>query len=275
MVRHKTKGFTLIELLVVISIITLVMAILLPTLQRIGKQAKAAACQSNLRQWGLCFKMYTDDHKGRFSGYMRDRFYLYKRLNAYYSDCNDLLLCPMAIKRTTNIGWTGSKFSSWGMTARESDPGDFFVFPIEIIFTQLSSSDFYGCYGINEYIIHKNYWQRDADRNWEDFFVKGANNIPVCMDCPWMYIYPVEHLDVPPAYDDVGVAGSNMARQCINRHGGGINSLFMDWSVRKVGLKELWTLKWHRNFDTMGPWTRAGGVQSEDWPEWMRSFKDY
>ena len=38
---------------------------------------------------------------------------------------------------------------------------------------------------------------------------------------------------------------------------------------------ELWTLKWHRNFDTTGPWTKAGGVQPADWPEWMRRFKDY
>ena len=46
-------------------------------------------------------------------------------------------------------------------------------------------------------------------------------------------------------------------------------------AYRKLGLKELWTLKWHRQFDVSGPWTRAGGVQLEDWPEWMGSFKDY
>ena len=51
--------------------------------------------------------------------------------------------------------------------------------------------------------------------------------------------------------------------------------LFMDWSVRKVGLKELWTLKWSRDFDTAGPWTLAGGVKPEDWPAWMQRFKDY
>ena len=51
--------------------------------------------------------------------------------------------------------------------------------------------------------------------------------------------------------------------------------LLMDFSARKVGLKELWTLKWHRGFDTEGRWTTAGGVQAEDWPEWMRKYKDY
>jgi len=45
--------------------------------------------------------------------------------------------------------------------------------------------------------------------------------------------------------------------------------------VRKVGLKELWTLKWSKYFDTSGPWTKAGGVAPEDWPAWMRGFKDY
>jgi len=54
-----------------------------------------------------------------------------------------------------------------------------------------------------------------------------------------------------------------------------VNYLFMDYSVRKVGLKELWTLKWHQSFNTAGPWTRAGGVESEDWPLWTRNFKDY
>ena len=31
----------------------------------------------------------------------------------------------------------------------------------------------------------------------------------------------------------------------------------------------------HRYIDTAGPWTMAGGVQPEDWPQWMRGFKDY
>jgi hypothetical protein len=66
-----------------------------------------------------------------------------------------------------------------------------------------------------------------------------------------------------------------MKRFCINRHDGFVNGLFVDRSVRKVGLKELWTLKWHRDFDTRGAWTRAGGVVAGDWPVWMGRFKDY
>ncbi len=61
---RRAKGFTLIELLVVIAIIALLMAILLPALQRVNRQTKAAACQANLHHWGLIFSMYTDDNSG-------------------------------------------------------------------------------------------------------------------------------------------------------------------------------------------------------------------
>ena len=66
-----------------------------------------------------------------------------------------------------------------------------------------------------------------------------------------------------------------MGRYCIDRHDGFVISAFMDSSARKVGVKELWMLKWHRQFDTSGAYTLAGGVQPSDWPQWMRSFKDY
>ncbi|MHC4541713.1 MAG: hypothetical protein ACYS74_18355, partial [Planctomycetota bacterium] len=87
------------------------------------------------------------------------------------------------------------------------------------------------------------------------------------------------HTDQPPEYDGNVVVAYNqneMKRFCLNRHQNGtINGVFVDWSVRAIGLKELWKLKWHREFDTNGPWTIAGRVQPSDWPEWMRKFKDY
>ena len=73
---------------------------------------------------------------------------------------------------------------------------------------------------------------------------------------------------------DQGTSGE-MNHFCIDRHGGFVNFLFMDWSVRRVGLKENWTLKWHRASNTAGPFTRAGGVRPEDWPTWLSHYKDY
>jgi prepilin-type N-terminal cleavage/methylation domain-containing protein len=60
------KGFTLIELLVVIAIIAILMAIIMPALQRVKKQARNVICKNNLSQYGLASRMYLDDNNGDF-----------------------------------------------------------------------------------------------------------------------------------------------------------------------------------------------------------------
>lgn len=61
--HHTRLGFTLIELLVVISIISLLIAILMPALANARNAAKKALCMSNMRQYGISAMYYDLDYK--------------------------------------------------------------------------------------------------------------------------------------------------------------------------------------------------------------------
>ena len=59
------KGFTLVELLVVISIISLLMSIMMPGLNRSREQAYRLDCSSNLRNLTIAWQMYAYDNDDR------------------------------------------------------------------------------------------------------------------------------------------------------------------------------------------------------------------
>jgi prepilin-type N-terminal cleavage/methylation domain-containing protein/prepilin-type processing-associated H-X9-DG protein len=56
--KHNQSGFTLVELLVVISIIALLLAILMPALNKVREQAKIVVCKTHLKQMGAASAMY-------------------------------------------------------------------------------------------------------------------------------------------------------------------------------------------------------------------------
>jgi len=275
---HKRKGFTLIELLVVIAVIALLMAILMPALNKANRQAKMVVCQSNLRHWGTVFAMYTGDN----DDYFQDRVWFDDSpepwnnplcfgghswpttLLPYYDDIK-LRFCPMATKTFSQGAQV--KFSAWGQLDNVLIPADAEYIPK-------------GSYGMNGWIVNTDLGETD-ERYWKTPSVKGAHNIPVLLDAWWPSGFP-EPEDEPLEFENQLVWGE-IIRYSPNRHNGFVNGLFCDWSVRRLGLKELWTLKWHHNFDINGPWTIAGfngdvTACARVWDEaapWMRNFPEY
>ncbi|MCH7916491.1 MAG: hypothetical protein IIC50_00725, partial [Planctomycetes bacterium] len=135
-------------------------------------------------------------------------------LKAYTTDYDDMLLCPTARRRPARI--PGSSFNPWY----------YHWSPFDVIV---------GSYGYNAWLGESHYR------------VAGHAGIPVVFDCRSARAWPT-HYDDPPEYEGQFGRPSPvliyMRTVCLNRHSGGINMLFRDWSVRKVGLKENWTLKW-------------------------------
>jgi len=285
----KRRGFTLIELLVVIAIIALLMAILMPALGRAKKQAKAVVCLSNLRQWAIIFQMYTDDNEGKFSGgeelpgteeFVEHIWVLY--LQPYF-ETFDVLLCPVTTQDWCDgYGVRGGPLVAWDWRCREDIglPDEWYEY----------YGDSYGSYGKNSWCSQ---WEHGAcatggqSCNYLNIqSVRQGNRTPLLLDEQWLGGFPTPG-DMPPEYDGQtfwnGGGPGEMDRYCMNRHDGYVNGLFLDWSARKIGLKELWTLKWHRTFDINGPWTLAafGGSESAcatAWDErspWMKDFPEF
>lgn len=60
------RSFTLIELLVVVAIIAVLVALLLPALQRVRDQARMTVCATQLKQIGIGLTQYADENGGAF-----------------------------------------------------------------------------------------------------------------------------------------------------------------------------------------------------------------
>ena len=257
----REKGFSLIELLVVMAVIALLMSILMPVLLRVRNHAKMIVCQSNLRQCGINLETVIEELGGRLACQRNTRCQLYS-VTPFYADPDQDFFCPMATKKNPvpvpGVGFWGRTLYAWFCQPHRDCPA--------------------GSYGINGWCLEKGYGPRtlrkreSAGGRWGTVGHKGANNIPVFLDSVAPWTFPLE-ADGPAMYEDLFTR--YMAEYSIDRHDGRINGLFMDWSVRKIGLKELWTLKWHPKFDTANAWTTAGGVRPEHWPEWMKKFDDY
>jgi len=237
------------------------------------RRAKEMVCLSNLLKWGAIFQTYTNNNNGYFysgavgtPGYwwiadLEERYQSYKQ--------NRLWFCPMANKPMTDeygvYTPTFNVFNAWGIYTQAG-------------ISNLNADGVAGSYGLNGYVLNISSGTFEGgvpvSAGWRTPNVTGAANVPVFLEALRFDLWPLG-TDPPAASEFAAWSNNHMARCCINRHNGAINCLFMDFSARKVGLKELWTLKWHRYFDTGGPWTKAGGVRPSDWPQWMRDFKDY
>jgi prepilin-type N-terminal cleavage/methylation domain-containing protein len=271
------RAFTLIELLVVISVIALLMAVLMPSLQKARKAAQAVVCRSNLKQWGQIFHLYAADNEsqlpqsvagGRLNG--QEAYWIVATL-PYYTE-KKIRLCPSTkVVRDGPVNRShGGTLACWG--------------PFDPATSDNWWADFdTGSYGLNEWCSCPpsgvaSFWGFPAGNAFRKIDAHGAAGVPLFMDCVYVDLFPLDDntplAEEPPLYEwnnawgDWGVEAMRLT--CVDRHAGAINSVFLEGSAARIPLRALWKLKWHKNFNANGP--MAG--PDADWPKWLERFSD-
>ncbi|MGN6366787.1 MAG: type II secretion system protein [Phycisphaerae bacterium] len=284
-IRSRLRGFTLIELLVVVAIITLLIAILLPSLGRARSQAKNTACLANLKGWGLAYYTYCSEWDGNSIAYkstslntahnsVRDAWgeLLYPQANNFHrASLNKQRICPFA----TTLGTLGSKEkygsadSSWNYLDGE---GNTSTTRGPLGFTPTAPTDtIVGSYGFNlDLLSDKPGFPTDVDGSASWFVQSDAvgklstgdyPDLAVFADCIWRDfegrnndnpLHSSYYTSVAKTLHDGPVSGSGLAsgqsgieRCCIDRHQGAVNVAFRDGSARRVYLHELWRIRWN------------------------------
>ncbi len=231
------------------------------------RRAKYIVCQANLKQWGQIFSLFAQDNEGKLPPSVaspgtssQDAFWL-GATRPYYQDPKTLV-CPSTKPNTIITSRTyGSTFKQWGPFP-SSGTNDWW--------TSMSA----GSYGLNDWCANPPestsfIWGFSTANTWRTITAEGGNNIPLLLDSFYVDGFPLD-TDTPPIHPDQydGWNFNAMKLFCMDRHNGGINGIFLDLSVRKINPKELWKLKWHKDYDTNNFWTLPGAP----WPIWMQEY---
>jgi len=239
-----------------------------------NSQQRQSVCINNLKQWGLVLQFYTDDNEGYFSNGSKsttgDDSEWAASMQKFWRK-QDILLCPSATLARSDQGpdytlksvekYRNDSWADFGSYNASFKHGGISQQPIP---TRAS-------YGSNNWLYNAqtDISGRSKDWHWRTMNPVGhdLHQIPMFTDMMWRGGGPMKSKMAPPQYNGEWTGyGEQMNHFAMDRHNGGIQSVFMDHSVQHVPIKKLWKLHWHRN------WQSDYGDYEPSWPSWMAGY---
>jgi len=237
---NERSGFTLIELLVVIAIIALLLAILMPALQRVKRQAEATTCLSNLKQIGVAAELYAYDYdrfipRGstgsnpiwfmQFLPYVGQKHNQgdYKSVKIYR--CNSFPSTGSGLRGVPNkLQTVCYVMNDWTFSGRNDNSGTSIGKPTKLSVFRRPAQTIY--------------MADNEDGDWRPII--ESENSPEIIRCD---IFIKTHL--PDSESHHINDGRRVARE---RHNKGCNVLFIDWHSEYVAAEDMtidmWRDKW-------------------------------
>ena len=190
---RKAFSFTLVELLTTIAIITILISMLVPTVNKARACARQVECLSNLRQLTIAFLQYTGDWRGRLPPYVTNApSHEHPGLNwtkwsyPYYHEAR-LLLCPASsgkVPETTDEGFRNYDGSyAWNYDGTQGNRG-----PLSSHIIQPSDSYLLCDSGDPCIIYGANTWENlmeELDLDWNSK-EEGANRHMLKANCAFV-----------------------------------------------------------------------------------------
>ena len=249
-----------------IAIIAILASMLLPALARAKRKARAAHCLSNLKQWGVSWYLYTDEHNGSFStgndvNWERGEW-AYVLLQ-YYKKKPYLLYCPEATmwRNDGPGGQEGRVPVDSSPSVNHGGPTTVFKFPASVLDPERPTSapnrPLTASYGINCWVYNPPPGADTQGRTMAYHYRKihtatKPTETPLMADCAWRGGGPdlTGNKDNQPKFNgEWSGSGQEFKHFMMHRHGKGIQMSFFDGSARHRRARELWRLNWHNSFD--------------------------